>query len=313
MNILLMYPNDKSRPFYFYHSCEKSLGKMHHTETFDLLKTPQCKPLPILRKMGVQFYMGRRVDIKSVIKQCKEKPEVVIQIEGPGFHHLKGYKNLGIPTAFWAIDSHIEIARDFHKNIINDFDYVFVAMKNYIDQYKEIHDNVFWLPLAADPEIHRRYEVPKLFDLGYVGSISSNPPKMYKDKMRLLNYLSKKYSALFVSSVWKQDIGKVYSMSKIGFNRSVSGAPQLPMRVFEIMSCGTMLLTDRLGNGLEELFTDRKHLVIYKDEGEIDELISYYLENEEEREKIAQRGQKEVHEKHTYDIRMRTLLERMGL
>lgn len=312
MNILLMYPNDPNRPWYFYHSCERSLRKKYRVETFDLLKVPFCIPLPFLRKYGIQFYKGKRVDVRSVILQCKEKPEVIIQVEGPGFHNLKGYKNLKIPTAYWAIESHIPIALDFHKNIIKDFDYVFVAMKDYINAYKEIHDNVFWLPLAADPEIHKRYDLPRVFDLGYVGGISSNPPKMYKDKMRLLSSLSQKYSSLFVNNVWGEDVGKVYSLSKIGFNRSISGASQLPMRVFEVMSCGTMLLTDRLGNGLEELFTDRKHLALYETEEEIHELILYYLENEEERARIALTGQKEVHEKHTYDLRMRTMLELMG-
>jgi len=311
MNILLMYPDDPNLQWFFYHSCERSLRKEHHVETFDLLETPFCIPPPLIRKWGIQFYKGKRGDIRSVIKQCKRKPDVIIQIEGGGFHHLKGYKNLGIPTAYWAIESHMSIALDFHKNIIKDFDYIFVAMKDYINSYKEIHNNVFWLPLAADPEIHKNYHVDKLFDIGYVGGINSTPSKMYKDKMRLLNYLSKRYNTLFVSDVWGENVGKVYSLSKIGFNRSITGAPQLPMRVFEVMSCGTMLLTDRLGNGLEELFANEKHLVLYETRDELDELVQYYLENEEEREKIARVGQKEVHEKHTYDIRMHTMLDKI--
>lgn len=313
MNILLMYPNGPSQPFIFTHSCERSLKKMHHVETFDISKTATCIAPPYIRRWGIQFYKGKRVDIRSVIKQCKKKPDVIIQIEGSGLQHLTGYKNLETLTAFWAIDSHIPIDLDFQRNIAKDFDYVFVAMKDYLNAFRKIHDNVFWLPLAADPGIHKNYHVNKLFDIGYVGSMPmvSKPSELHKDKMRLLNNLGKKYNVLAVGNVWKENVGKIYSMSKIGFNKSVGG--DLNMRVFEIMSCGTLLLTDKIGNGLTDFFMDRKHLVLYETEDELDELIQYYLENEEEREKIAITGQKEVHEKHTYDIRMRTMLEVMGL
>jgi len=35
------------------------------------------------------------------------------------------------------------------------------------------------------------------------------------------------------------------------------------MRVFEGLAAGAVLLTDRIGNGLSELVTDRAHVVMY--------------------------------------------------
>jgi spore maturation protein CgeB len=52
--------------------------------------------------------------------------------------------------------------------------------------------------------------------------------------------------------------------------------------------------------GLENIFTNRKHLVWYNDLEDLKEIIKYYLENEKEREYIAFNGQKEVYQKYTY-------------
>lgn len=64
-------------------------------------------------------------------------------------------------------------------------------------------------------------------------------------------------------------------------------------RLFESMSGGELVLTDPmlpLPDGIE----DRKHLVVYHSIRELKDLIIYYLNNEEERLRIAREGLKEV-------------------
>ena len=311
MNILLLYPKV---PWTTAQYCEKVLRKGHHVETFDLLSTPNY-----ITRLGKSFSRGRNIDISTVLKQCERQPDLIIEMDGEGAHHLAGYNRIKIPRAYWAIDSYIKF--DFQKNIAPDFDYIFVAQHNYVSSFNKVADKVFWLPLAADPEVHRKLPLDKLFDIGYVGQIyrSQNlarfsarltklvSPLLYRrsqheDRMRLLTSLSKKYSVLAVSNVWGEDVAKVYNLAKIGFNKSIVG--DLNMRVFEVMCCGTMLLTDKIDNAMNILFGDRKHLVLYRNQEELDELVRYYLENEEERERIAQQGQREVLEKHTYQNRM---------
>jgi spore maturation protein CgeB len=119
--------------------------------------------------------------------------------------------------------------------------------------------------------------------------------------------MSDKYNVLAVSGLHYENMAKVYSISKIGFNKSIN--KDLNMRIFEIMSCGTMLLTDKINNGMNDLFVNKKHLVMYENEEELNELVQCYLENEEEREKIAREGQKEVHAKHTYEHRAKQILK----
>jgi len=81
------------------------------------------------------------------------------------------------------------------------------------------------------------------------------------------------------------------------------------MRLFEALSCGRLILTDQINNGLEELFVNKKHFVIYNGYEDLAGQARYYLEHPEERNAIAQKGQEEVWKKHTYLHRARHLIE----
>lgn len=82
------------------------------------------------------------------------------------------------------------------------------------------------------------------------------------------------------------------------------------MRVFEGLCSGSMLLTDN-AEGLCDFFEDRKHLVIYDDDN-IADLASYYIEHEDEREKIANAGRELVLAKHTYAHRVDEIVRVVG-
>jgi hypothetical protein len=67
-----------------------------------------------------------------------------------------------------------------------------------------------------------------------------------------------------------------------------------------------LLLTERLPE--DPLFTPGEHLVTYDDSRNCMELIGYYLKNEQERSRIAKRGQDVVRSRHTYVHRVQEIL-----
>lgn len=97
----------------------------------------------------------------------------------------------------------------------------------------------------------------------------------------------------------------VSSKSKIGLNESFSNG--VNTRVFQVMACGRMLLSEYITNGLLDLFKDRYHLVTYKPNNFI-ELAEYYLTHEDKRGEIANRGYEEVIRYHTMYHRAEKLL-----
>ena len=83
------------------------------------------------------------------------------------------------------------------------------------------------------------------------------------------------------------------------------------MRVFEGLASGSLLLTDRIQNGLSDLFTEGKDLVCYETDDELISAINYYLQHAEEGKTIGRHGYRTVMKNHTYDDRARQILSTM--
>ena len=165
--------------------------------------------------------------------------------------------------------------------------------------------NVTWLPHACDPDVHHRWDARIEHDICFIGGIVPG-----SERERLVSELKRRFK-MFVGRAYLHDMARIYSESKIVFNKSLAG--DLNMRVFEALSCGRLLLTDRIKNGLEELFADRRHLVLYDGLDDLIESARYYIEHEEERERIALEGQREVLSKHTYAHRAIQILRETKL
>lgn len=187
------------------------------------------------------------------------------------------------------------------------YDFVFVSFnRDHARSFREAGcPRVFWSPAACDPEVHGKIASPKIHAISFVGS-TYRP--FHPDRIRLLEFLKENNADIYIDSKVLQDMSLIFSRSKIVLNRSIAG--DLNMRVFEALGSGSLLLTNRLNreSGLEELFQDREHLVLY-DEAEVLDLIHFYLENEAERERIAATGHAEVLRKHTYDHRVEQIFQ----
>jgi len=76
-----------------------------------------------------------------------------------------------LPKVCYLIDTHINFDR--HLEIAENFDFVFLAQKAYVQPMGEAGiKNVMWLPLACDPGIHGKLKVDKEFDVGFVGVLN---------------------------------------------------------------------------------------------------------------------------------------------
>jgi hypothetical protein len=67
------------------------------------------------------------------------------------------------PTAWWAIDTHMDFQWCLTKS--HDFDFVFAAQRDGAIQLRDEGITTVWLPLGCDPNIHRRHEIAKTFDV----------------------------------------------------------------------------------------------------------------------------------------------------
>jgi hypothetical protein len=231
------------------------------------------------------------------------RTDLLLYIDPVGSFFTIGLENLKFPTAIYLIDVHQNLEQ--RLAIAQFFDYVFIAQKDYLPAFRERGiTNVFWLSLACDPETHRISAPPeRLYDIGFVG----NRGLVGSERRRLLDRLERCFKLNDLTRKYlPEEIGLIYAQSHMVFNWSVNG--DVNMRVFEALCSGRLLLTNAISNGLEDLFTDRKHLVIYRNAEELMELSRYYIDRPDERAEIAKAGQAEVLAKHTYQHRSEQIL-----
>jgi len=182
------------------------------------------------------------------------------------------------------------------------FDVTFAAQRDGSAHLQSAGVPCTWLPLACNPDLHYPHATSKHLDIGFVGHLLPGR------REHLVALLQRRYRATFFGQAYGDELAKIYSASKIGFNCSVSN--DVNMRVFEAMACGTALLTNQiLDNGQEELFRDGVHLVTYGDDQELLDKLAFYLRNDSARESVARRGREEVVAHHTYEQRMRSILQ----
>ncbi len=207
------------------------------------------------------------------------------------------------PAVFWAIDTHIDF--DGYRERVSDADYVFAAQRNGAERLTgEGIAEAEWLPLACHPKAHRPMDVPKKFDFCFVGNMFPGP------RHDLVEALRSRYPDSFVGQAYFDEMARVYSSSRVAFNRSMRD--DVNMRVFEALSCGSFLLTNNLAaNGQEELLRPSVHLDTYSDRDELLEKCEFYLRNADVRERIAVSGLAEIVSKHTYRHRMLHVLQRL--
>ena len=228
------------------------------------------------------------------------KPDLFLWIESGVQYPVEGLADLACPKACYLIDTHIDKGSDHrveaHLEWARPFDYVFLAQRTYLQRFLDSGLNAYWLPLAADPEIHQDQRIERVHSVGFVGSLNQ------ERRVALLERLQTTHTT-HIERCFLQDMARVFSSSKIVFNNALNN--DLNMRVFEAMACGALLLTDPApGSGLEHFFKDGEHLAIYREDSEILELADRWLANPGEREALSKAGQAEVLAHHTYDHRV---------
>ena len=101
----------------------------------------------------------------------------------------------------------------------------------------------------------------------------------------------------------------VFKCSDINLNITLRSIQRgIPLRAMDIMGCGGFLLTN-YQEDLLQFFTPGEDFVYYESHQDLLDRIGYYQTHEDERRRIAENAHRKVATDHTYDIRIRQMLE----
>ncbi|RMD83984.1 MAG: glycosyltransferase family 1 protein [Candidatus Dadabacteria bacterium] len=237
--------------------------------------------------------------INTVLKELPAgfSPDALLFLDNSMPPCYLGISELDIPCAFYSVDAHHHHL--WHKHYAALFDYTFVAHKDYLGIMSEAGATVQWLPLWAsrymEPSLEKRYDVI------FIGNMDK---KLNPERVEFIDALSKKINLFStMGKFWEY-----YPFSEIVLNQTVKG--DLNFRVFEGMMSGALLLTEKTGNGLMDLFNDGEHLITYH-KGNVDEVaerVQELLQNRRLCREIGANGRDEILRNHTEEKRAKKVL-----
>jgi len=199
------------------------------------------------------------------------------------------------PSVYWTSDVHLEGPYHHLKHQVKNYNIIFSCLPLGIEKLRNYSNKNIYVPFGCDPKIHKKLNLPKRYDIGFVGTDGGIPRKF------ILQELRERYPNSFMGLAPSTQMAEIYSQSKVGFNYPIR-LEGMTMRSFEIPACGTLQFMPRLPKQWIEQtgFHHKKNIIIYENFSDLVHLIDYYLAHDEEREKIAQAGHEHVLSHHTY-------------
>jgi hypothetical protein len=195
------------------------------------------------------------------------------------------------------INNHIEYTRDsllrysiFRTIREKSFDYVFHYDAASLEMMKkdglELSGD-FVFPVATD--VYKPIDIEKEWDLFFIGRSTQR-------REDLFGPLKHHYDFLHIAhGIWGPDLVKYICASRIGLNvhaeDEISWEPRLQM----MLACGVFVISEPVTPN-EYLRPGKDYIEVTCAE-EMAEVVSYYLDHEEERRNIAETGCQRVHER----------------
>jgi len=248
--------------------------------------------------IGFYDYNQRKIDIKiydinEIINLAPWKPDLIFIGDNSFPILFTGLESIDIPTLWYSVDTHLHQWHIFYSGI---FDIVLFAQKFPLEDTINYNFNNIrlWFPLYCNPDIHKKLNLTKKYDLCFIGSLNKN---LNNDRVTFISRLKNKIDNFYVG---EGEFVDKFNESILVLNQAANN--DINFRTFEAMSCGSLLLNERIvANGFDEIFKENRDMICYNRDN-IDEIIykvEYFTKNIDETNEIAANGYNLVKEQHT--------------
>jgi glycosyltransferase involved in cell wall biosynthesis len=291
MKILLVHPN----PLQDYHLerlINESLIALGHEVS--LIRYRGLSDLQLYEQLQLE---SSKVDFTIVLKGEMLKEQ-----------HYKIIQSL---SCIWYVDHPPEgLFPDWLVLGCSHVDLVFMSSYGLIEKMKRYNPNVYWVVEGAHLPLLQPQKNEQTKDVSFFGSVVH--VRNDHERCSFLRELAEKYDFHLYGGdstrkfsdfqftnaygpVWNEDLAKAISETKIviGFNSPNTVLLYWSNRLYVTLACKGFLITAYVP-GIERVFENHKDLVWFSSREELYELIEYYLNNPEQREKIAQQGYEKV-------------------
>jgi spore maturation protein CgeB len=269
---------------------------------------------------------ARALEIRADLVLCMAQSPVTPEV-------LQELKKSGIQTAFWFVEDYQTL--NYWQAVAQHIENFFVIQKGeFFEQLKKIGcAGPYYLPLAADPEVHCPLQLSPAdmeefgSDLSHVGAGYHNRRNFFAGLLDLnFKIWGNEWDAAAALNsviqrdgerVTTEDSVKVFNATSINVNLHSSTYHDgvnpfgdfVNPRTFEIASCRAFQLVDER-RYLNDCFAEGSEMITFSSLQDFREKAAHYLANPHQRIEIAEAARQRVLAQHTYEHRM---LELLGL
>jgi hypothetical protein len=216
---------------------------------------------------------------------------IVVYADASGMNFPLNLDAFDCPKALVVGDTHhlnsplrqtIEYARDARVDFV-----VSICNRHHLRWFRAAgFARVAWFPSLAVRHVPRPFRSTRKAQVGFVGQAGGRHVR----RARLIALLLSSGVPLAAGTGSREITADVYAESLVSFNASLNG--DLNFRVFEVLSAGGCLLTDRLAPeaGLGLLLDEDTHYLEYDTPDELIDKARYLLRQPERALKIARAG-----------------------
>lgn len=235
-------------------------------------------------------------------------PDLIIEREyndGKAFYDRLYNYLTGVPRVWWWIDAHVQY--DNRKRYAKNFDHLCLAVSSFVDRaHKEIGPATSWLPLCFPLESNSIVPAGDK-DLEAVFIARIEPRQYFPRRHTLISAMNYALGSRFYHECNYNDMLSLVRRAKVGLNSAIQG--DLNFRVWEVLGCGTELVTDSVPD-LWNVHGLERHCHVYQSMDHAVEITEKLL-NGDLAKKNTPATQQWIAESHCLEHRYRQLIEQV--
>ncbi len=220
-------------------------------------------------------------------------------------------RHLGTKVIGWFFDDQVRFD-EYSKWWIPHLDYCLTVDPEAVPRYENLGVRAIYFPVYSNPDVFRPLNLPKRYDLTFVGSKIADREELMND-LRAQGFLIAVFGRGWDSGyISLEQMIEIYNTSRIClcFTKSygVKTRRQLKDKIFDICMCGGFLLCEYIP-GIEDYFEIDKEIACFNSITDAIQKIKYYLENESKRNQIAEAGYRRAVREHAFQVKIPALFQ----
>ncbi len=247
-----------------------------------------------------QFLLGKKYDLIIFCKVNSLHPELI------------KYASQFGKTWYWFMDN-LWVAQNIYANeYVKRADFASSTSKEVCDWFRQFNSNTFQIIEGFDPDIYFHEGLPKIYDLLFVGNATDK-------RINDLRLLRNGHALTIFGNGWPEDFAAKPPIYNNELRRAICQSKIVLNLVHSNIFSDRIVLTAASGgfvlsqwcSDLERHFQRKTQLDWFRNAEEAQQLILYYLEYHEVREKIAKNGMHYVRQKYNWESVCREVLQKV--